>query len=54
MDQSIINSYNEAKKLYAAHGIQTDEVLEKLAQIKVSLHCWQGDDVRGFCSRIKS
>ncbi len=53
MDQSIINSYNEAKKLYAAHGIQVDEVLEKLAQIKISLHCWQGDDVKGFLFKDK-
>ncbi|WP_238651520.1 L-rhamnose isomerase [Paenibacillus piscarius] len=53
MDQSILNSYNEAKKLYAAHGIHTDEVLGKLAQIKVSLHCWQGDDVRGFLFKDK-
>ncbi|WP_405113931.1 L-rhamnose isomerase [Paenibacillus sp. FSL K6-1217] len=53
MDQSIVSSYNEAKKLYAAHGIHTDEVLEKLAQIKVSLHCWQGDDVRGFLFKDK-
>ncbi len=53
MDQSIINSYNEAKKLYAAHGINVDEVLEKLARIKISLHCWQGDDVRGFLFKDK-
>lgn len=53
MNQSIINSYNEAKALYAAHGINTDEVLEKLARIKISLHCWQGDDVRGFLFKDK-
>ncbi|MBW4080335.1 L-rhamnose isomerase [Paenibacillus sp. S150] len=53
MDQSIINSYNEAKKLYAAHGINVDEVLTRLAQIKVSLHCWQGDDVQGFLFKDK-
>ncbi|MDO3408861.1 L-rhamnose isomerase [Saccharibacillus sp. CPCC 101409] len=53
MDQSVITSYNEAKKLYAAHGIDVDAVLDKLAEVKVSLHCWQGDDVRGFLFRDK-
>lgn len=40
--------YNEAKELYASLGIDTDEVLKKLSQISLSLHCWQGDDVGGF------
>ncbi|OMD59352.1 L-rhamnose isomerase [Paenibacillus odorifer] len=53
MDQSIITSYNEAKKLYAAHGIDVDKVLERLAQIKISIHCWQGDDVKGFLFKEK-
>ncbi|WP_059054054.1 L-rhamnose isomerase [Paenibacillus senegalimassiliensis] len=48
MDQSIINSYNEAKKLYESHGIDVDQVLKQLSEVKISLHCWQGDDVRGF------
>lgn len=53
MDQSVINNYNEAKKIYAAHGINVDDVLEKLSEIKVSLHCWQGDDVQGFLFKDK-
>ncbi|AIQ36257.1 sugar isomerase [Paenibacillus sp. FSL R5-0345] len=53
MDQSIITSYNEAKKLYAAHGIDVEKVLEQLAQIKISIHCWQGDDVQGFLFKDK-
>ncbi|MCI3922596.1 L-rhamnose isomerase [Paenibacillus sp. TRM 82003] len=48
MTASIEQSYAVAKELYAAHGIDTDEVLKKLESIKVSMHCWQGDDVRGF------
>ena len=28
--------------------MDTDAALEKLKTIPVSLHCWQGDDVRGF------
>ena len=41
-------SYAEAKAKYAALGIDTDAAMEKLKNVPVSLHCWQGDDVRGF------
>ena len=41
-------SYEEAKKRYAALGIDTDAAIKKLKTVPVSLHCWQGDDVRGF------
>ena len=40
--------YESAKKIYAEIGIDTEKVLEKLDSVKVSLHCWQGDDVSGF------
>ncbi len=41
-------AYDLAKKQYEKLGIDTDEVIEKLSKIPVSLHCWQGDDVGGF------
>ncbi|MBQ9227933.1 MAG: L-rhamnose isomerase [Eubacterium sp.] len=41
-------SYNEAKKVYANYGVDTDKALDILKNVSVSLHCWQGDDVRGF------
>jgi len=41
-------SYSEAKQKYAALGIDTDAAIAKLKTIPVALHCWQGDDVRGF------
>lgn len=41
-------SYSEAKQKYAAYGIDTDAAIAKLKTIPVSMHCWQGDDVRGF------
>lgn len=41
-------SYFEAKKKYAALGIDTDAAIKCLRKVPVSLHCWQGDDVRGF------
>ncbi len=41
-------SYLEAKAKYAALGVDTDAAIEKLKTVPVALHCWQGDDVRGF------
>lgn len=41
-------SYTEAKEKYAKYGVDTDKAIEKLKKVSVSLHCWQGDDVRGF------
>ena len=41
-------SYIEAKEKYALYGVNADKAIEKLKTVPVSLHCWQGDDVRGF------
>ena len=41
-------SYQDAKKAYAAIGVDTDAAIETLKKVPISLHCWQGDDVRGF------
>lgn len=41
-------SYIDAKAKYAALGIDTDAAIAKLKTVPVALHCWQGDDVRGF------
>lgn len=40
--------YEEAKELYKSLGVDTDEALKKLSDVSISMHCWQGDDVRGF------
>lgn len=40
--------YDEAKKIYAQHGVDTEAALARLSKIPVSVHCWQGDDVIGF------
>ncbi|MBP2661052.1 MAG: L-rhamnose isomerase [Firmicutes bacterium] len=48
MDNLLNRRYEEAKTIYAAIGIDVEAVLTKLAQVKLSLHCWQGDDVHGF------
>ncbi len=41
-------NYTETKNLYAKMGIDTEKAFETLKKVPVSLHCWQGDDVRGF------
>ncbi len=43
-------NYEAAKKCYAAIGIDTEEVIAKLGEAVISMHCWQGDDVLGFDS----
>ena len=43
-----MNMYEAAKQKYAELGVDTERALEKLAQIPISIHCWQGDDVSGF------
>lgn len=48
MDSSILKAYELAKEAYAKIGVDTDSVLEKLKSIKISINCWQGDDVNGF------
>ena len=40
--------YESAKAIYASFGVDTDAAIQKLKNIPVSLHCWQGDDVIGF------
>ena len=40
--------YKEAKERYAALGVDTEGAITRLSAAPVSLHCWQGDDVRGF------
>ena len=40
--------YEAAKEMYAEIGVNTDEAMEVLKKIPVSMHCWQGDDVVGF------
>ena len=40
--------YEYAKEKYAKIGVDTDKAIEILKTVPVSLHCWQGDDVKGF------
>jgi L-rhamnose isomerase len=44
----IQKAYEIAKERYQSLGVNVEEVLEKLQQIAISIHCWQADDVTGF------
>ncbi|WP_269919371.1 L-rhamnose isomerase [Caldifermentibacillus hisashii] len=44
----IVRNYEVAKVRYAEIGVDTEEALKKLQDMKISVHCWQGDDVKGF------
>lgn len=47
-DAQIQKAYEAAKERYAEIGVNTDAVLEQIAKVSLSLHCWQTDDVTGF------
>lgn len=40
--------YEETKAIYAKYGVDTEQAIERLKNIPISVHCWQGDDVIGF------
>src|ERR1035437_8813404 len=46
--RNIESAYELASERYAAIGVDTQSVLNRLDEIPISIHCWQGDDVRGF------
>lgn len=46
--KKIQENYSYAEESYKKLGVDTAKALETLARIPVSVHCWQGDDLRGF------
>ncbi len=46
--EQIISAYEQAKAVFEKYGVDTDKALDLLNQTPISMHCWQGDDVRGF------
>lgn len=45
---SIVKQYEQVKALYKTIGVDTDLAIQALNKIRVSIQCWQGDDVSGF------
>ena len=47
-EQTIKDLYEVAKEKYSLIGVDVDEALENLKKVKISINCWQGDDIQGF------
>ena len=47
-EQKTNNCFEYAKEAYAAYGVDVEAAIAKLSTVPVAMHCWQGDDVRGF------
>ena len=47
-DSAIERAYQIAAERYAEVGGDAEAALAQLAEVSLSLHCWQGDDVAGF------
>ena len=45
---AVEHAFARAKDQYAEWSVDVERALEKLSTVSISLHCWQGDDVRGF------
>ncbi len=46
--ERITQAYELAKEAYGKWGVDAQQAIEKVQEIPISLHCWQGDDVTGF------
>jgi L-rhamnose isomerase len=46
--KDIEKAYKAARQRYAELGLDSDQAMDRLSKIAISLHCWQGDDVGGF------
>jgi len=46
--EKIDKAYQLAKEQYAELDVDTEVAIVLFETVPVSLHCWQGDDVRGF------
>ncbi len=46
--KSIAKAFAMARERYADFGVDAERALRRLRQFSISIHCWQGDDVRGF------
>ena len=47
-DPVIERRFALACEQYAEWGVDAPRAVERLGTVSISLHCWQGDDVRGF------
>jgi L-rhamnose isomerase len=48
MTRAIEQAFELAKQRFADIGIDVNAAMEQLDKLPISMHCWQGDDVKGF------
>lgn len=48
MTRAIEQAFELAKQRFADIGIDVNAAMAQLDRLPVSMHCWQGDDVKGF------
>ncbi len=48
MTRAIEQAFELAGLRYAEIGVDVNAALDQLNKLPISMHCWQGDDVRGF------
>ena len=48
MTRTIEQAFELARMRFAEIGVNVDAAMARLDKLPVSMHCWQGDDVRGF------
>jgi L-rhamnose isomerase len=45
---NIEKAFELAREEYQAIGVDVDSALQRMRDVEISVHCWQGDDVKGF------
>lgn len=48
-------NFKKAKETYESFGVDVEKAIEKVMNIPISVHCWQGDDVLGLegCTNLE-
>lgn len=49
---TIVDNYENAKKVYASVGVDADKAIEQFSKVGISIHSWAGDDVTGFETHV--
>lgn len=44
----ILKNYENAKEIFKSYGVDVEGAIRTFESVPISLHCWQGDDVKGF------
>ena len=47
-EKAILQSYENAKEVFAAYGVDVEKALEDFEKVGISIHSWAGDDVKGL------